>query len=182
MTEKAETKAFEILARENSRMLSVYLHSLVSDSAAVDDLFQETMFVAWQRLDDFDITRPFGPWLRGIASRLVMAYYRKRKSLPVSLDERVLSVLGDSLESIHSQSGDTWGERIAALNGCLQGLPEKNHDVIRRRYFEGESTQVTAQRLNISMEACKKRLQRSRVMLADCLRRTGVLTMEVSSP
>ena len=32
------------------------------------DLFQETMVVAWRRLDDFDHTRPFGPWLRGLPS------------------------------------------------------------------------------------------------------------------
>ena len=176
-----EVKAFEILARENSRMLNVYLHSLVNDAAAVDDLFQETMVVAWQRLDDFDLSRPFGPWLRGIASRLVMAYYRQRKLLPISLDDRVLSELGDSLESINLQAGDAWGDRIAALNGCMKGLPEKNHQAVRLRYFDVQSTERTAQRLSISIEACKKRLQRSRVMLADCLRRQGVLAMEASS-
>ena len=77
-------KAFEILARENSRMLIVYLRSLVQDEAAIDDLFQETMVVAWRRLDECDLDRPFGPWLRGIASRLVMAHYRKKKAEPVS--------------------------------------------------------------------------------------------------
>ena len=54
-------------------MLTVFLRSRVNDEAAVDDLFQETMLVAWKRLDDCDLSRPFGPWLRGIAHRLVMA-------------------------------------------------------------------------------------------------------------
>jgi len=53
-----ETKAFEMLVRENSRMLMTYLRSLVSDATAVDDLFQETMVVAWRRMDDCDLTRP----------------------------------------------------------------------------------------------------------------------------
>jgi len=47
-------------------MLTVFLRSRVNDEAAVDDLFQETMLVAWKRLDDCDLSRPFGPWLRGL--------------------------------------------------------------------------------------------------------------------
>lgn len=43
--------AFEILARENSRMLTAYLRTLVDDESVVDDLFQESMLVAWRRLD-----------------------------------------------------------------------------------------------------------------------------------
>ena len=35
--------AFEILARENSRMLTTYLRTLVNDETVVDDLFQESM-------------------------------------------------------------------------------------------------------------------------------------------
>ncbi len=66
---KKAHKAFEILARENSRMLTVYLRSLVRDEAAVDDLFQEAMVVAWRRLDECDLDRPFGPWLSTASGR-----------------------------------------------------------------------------------------------------------------
>ncbi len=40
--------AFEIIARENSRMLTAYLRTLVDDESVVDDLFQESMLVAWR--------------------------------------------------------------------------------------------------------------------------------------
>ena len=63
-------KLFETLVREHADMLTVYLRSALGDTSDVDDLFQETMVVAWRRLDDFDQTRPFGPWLRGIARNL----------------------------------------------------------------------------------------------------------------
>ena len=72
-----EKRSFEILVRENTRMLTVFLRSRVKDEAAVDDLFQETMLVAWKRLDDCDLSRPFGPWLRGIAHRLVIIDHLK---------------------------------------------------------------------------------------------------------
>ncbi len=48
---QAET-VFEILVRENADMLVTYLRAMVWNAAAVDDLFQETMLVAWRRLGD----------------------------------------------------------------------------------------------------------------------------------
>ena len=48
-------RAFEILCRENTRMLMVYLRSFLRNEATVDDLFQETLIVAWRRLDRCDL-------------------------------------------------------------------------------------------------------------------------------
>jgi RNA polymerase sigma-70 factor (ECF subfamily) len=61
---------FEILVRENSRMLLAFIRSIQSDQAAADDIWQETMLVAWRRIGDYDNSRPFGPWLRGIAQKI----------------------------------------------------------------------------------------------------------------
>lgn len=168
-------KAFEILARENSRMLIVYLRSLVQDEAAIDDLFQETMVVAWRRLDECDLDRPFGPWLRGIASRLVMAHYRKKKTEPVLLKESVLSLLEERFETIAGRAGDTWDEKIAALHECLDALPDKHRGAVQARYIDELPANQAAERLQVSLEAFKKRIQRTRTMLADCLKRKGVM-------
>ncbi|MEM9367566.1 MAG: sigma-70 family RNA polymerase sigma factor [Planctomycetota bacterium] len=167
---------FEILVRENSRMLLVYLRSLVQDETAVDDLFQETMVVAWRRLDECDLDRPFGPWLRGIASRLVMAHYRKQKVAPVVLQEAVLNVVDRHFESINLLAGDTWDDKVAALHACIAQLPERQKLVVTGRYFNGYSLGDLAESLETSLEACKKRLQRGRQMLAKCLKMKGVLS------
>lgn len=168
-------KAFEILVRENSRMLTVYLRSLVRDEAAVDDLFQESMVVAWRRLDECDLERPFGPWLRGIASRLVLAHYRQQKKLPLLFNDHVLALIDRKFESIQSQIGDTWDEKLVALRGCLDALPNKQKEVVNARYLENLPAQQVADRFQLSLEACKKRLQRGRALLAECLKKKGVL-------
>lgn len=157
-------------------MLTVYLRSLVRDTAAVDDLFQEVMVVAWRRLDECDLDRPFGPWLRGIASRLVLAHYRKQKRAPVPLQEDVLNAIDRQFESIHLLAGDTWDDKVAALHECIDALPEKQKDVIRGRYFERLSVVDVAERFELTLEACKKRIQRGRSMLAQCLKKKGVLS------
>ena len=179
---KRAKKAFEILVRENSRMLLVYLRSLVRDEAAIDDLFQETMMVAWRRLDECDLGRPFGPWVRGIASRIVLAHYRKQKKNPVLLSEAVLQILDSHFEAINEIAGDTWDDKLAALRQCIDALPDRQKSVIGSRYFDGLSAAEISKRFDLSLEACKKRLQRGRAMLAACLKMKGVLaTSEVTS-
>lgn len=175
MSDQRGRKAFEILARENSRMLFAYLNSVVDDKSAVDDLFQETLVVAWKRLDDCDLSRPFGPWLRGIATRLVMAYHRKRKTVPFVLNEQVLSQIEQQYQSIDSAEADSWNDKIAALRDCIDALPESNQTVIRGRYFDDMQASLLSNQLGISIEACWKRLARARNLLAECLQRKGVV-------
>ena len=163
-------------------MLTVYLRTLVQDEAAVDDLFQETMVVAWRRLDECDLSRPFGPWLRGIAARLVMAYYRKRKQQPAILHEAVLSLVDRQFEAINSHVGDTWDEKVAAIHECLDAMPDTHKGVVRSRYMDDLPVKRIAERFNVSLEACKKRLQRARAMLADCLKQKGVLFAGETGP
>lgn len=175
MRDERGRKAFEILVRENSRMLLAYLNSTVEDRSAVDDLFQETMVVAWNRLDECDLSRPFGPWLRGIASRLVMAYHRKKKTTPLVLDDVVLAHIEGQFAAITSREADTWHDRVAALRDCIDSLPDSHRTAIGYRYFDELKGPTLADQLGISVEACWKRLARGRRMLADCLTRKGIL-------
>jgi RNA polymerase sigma-70 factor len=171
---------FEILVRENEAMLMTYLRAVVGNQAAVEDLFQETMLTAWKKLSEFDRTRPFGPWLRGIAARLVMAHYRNTKHNFILGGEDMLEYVSRQIQRISEQSGDTWEEKTEALLHCIEALPDRYRKPIRLRYFEGEPAHRIAEVYKISLEAVKKRLQRARALLLDCLRRKKLL-MEAGS-
>jgi RNA polymerase sigma-70 factor len=160
---------FEILVRENATMLRVYLRSAVRDWAAGEDLFQETVLTAWQTLDRFDRTRPFGPWLRGIAAKLVLAHYRRQPNRMVLCDETMLEELDNRMAALHEQSGDTFDEKLACLRQCMETLPELLRETIRQRYVLLLSRQEMAERLGVTDEAVKKRLQRARTQLLDCV-------------
>ena len=182
MSDHKAKLAFEIIARENSRMLTAYLRTLVDDESVVDDLFQESMLVAWRRLDECDLSRPFGPWLRGIAGKLVLAHYRKRKSLPVFLNEVLLTHVDQQFESIATRPGDTWDEKVVAIRECIAALSTSHRAAIEGRYFNELKTSALAASLNISFEACKKRLVRARGLLAECLTRKGILVPSEARP
>jgi RNA polymerase sigma-70 factor (ECF subfamily) len=162
---------FEILVRENADMLIAYIRSTARDDALADDIFQETMLTAWRRLDDYDQDRPFGPWLRGIAARILLAHYRKAARGFAVCDEGTLDYLSQRFETLDRQSGDTFDDKLEALRDCVQTLPEHYREPIRLRYCEDLSVGGLAERLGLVAETVKKRLQRAKARLLDCLNR-----------
>ena len=174
-TKNKAKAAFEILAKENQSMLMTYLRAVVRDRHVVDDLFQETMLIAWQKLDQYDHARSFGPWLRGIAAKLVMAHFRKAKSDVMMVGGDTLEYLSQQIEHINERPGDTWEDKIAALSHCIEALSEHYRQAIQLRYFEQISVSQIAVKTKITAETIQKRLQRARSELLDCLRRKKVI-------
>jgi RNA polymerase sigma-70 factor (ECF subfamily) len=171
-----ERQLFEILVRENAAMLTTYLRAAVYDSAAVDDLFQETMLVAWRRLGECDQSRPFGPWLRGIARNLVLAHHRTRKAAGVTCDEAALERLEQQVQHIAQRTGDTWEDKTDQLHRCIGSLPDLYRQPIELRYLREREPDSVAAELGLTLEALKKRLQRARSLLLECLQRHDVIT------
>jgi len=152
-------------------MLMVYLRSAVRDPATVDDLFQETMLIAWRTIDRFDRNRPFGPWLRGIAGKVILAHRREMaKAMPVC-DDVMLEQFEARLSALQRQSGDTLDEKLECLRRCLDQLPDLLRETVRQRYALLLSRTEIASRLNTTSEVVKKRLQRARTALFDCVSR-----------
>ena len=160
---------FEILMRENADMLLAFLRSAVRDSHSVDDLFQETMVVAWRRIDDFDRQRSFGKWIRGIAGKLVLAYYRKTAKAPNPLDESALAWLEDRFSHLHERSGDTFSEKLELLRECIAGLSADNRQAIEARYLKQQTLDQIVGLMGIALQTLKKRLYRAKLQLEACL-------------
>jgi RNA polymerase sigma factor (sigma-70 family) len=166
---------FEILVRENADSLTAFLRASVDDPAAADDLFQETMLIAWRKIGEYDHARPFGAWLRGIARRMVLAYYRKAAREVSFSSERILDYLDQRMAQIDHQPGDTFDERIAALNDCVERLEPLYREPIELHYRQSRTSEWIADHLVTSKDAIQKRLQRARLQLAKCLERKSVL-------
>jgi RNA polymerase sigma-70 factor (ECF subfamily) len=165
-----DTKSlFEILIRENTDMLVAYIRAGIRDEHAVDDLYQETVLTAWKRLDDYEREKPIGPWLRGIAGKLMLAFYRKTSRMALPLDDQTLEWLNDRFAAIHSTRGDTFHDKLAALRECIAALPDTYQRPINMRYTEQRSLSEIESMLNLAKETLKKRLSRGKARLADCL-------------
>jgi RNA polymerase sigma-70 factor (ECF subfamily) len=174
-------QVFEILVRENADMLWAFLMSMVRDRTTADDLFQETNLTAWRNLEKYDRSLPFGPWLRGIAGKLVLAHRRKAGRRAVTYcDAESLELLEAHYRRIAAAPGDTWDDKLEALRKCLERLAEPARQVIDLYYSRGLNCEQIAQQVGQSLESIKKRLQRARGLLSECV--TGRLAaLEVAS-
>jgi RNA polymerase sigma factor CnrH len=166
----ADSAAFSILAREHHRGLLVYARALSRDEATAADLVQDAFLTAWQGLGRFDITRDFGAWMRGIVRNKWREYCRKHQR-EVDVDDDTLALWEDRLAAQEQSRMDGRGPVFDLLDDCLTRLPAAMSDVVQRFYYRREDGETTATALGIDPAALRKRLQRAREMLRQCLDR-----------
>lgn len=162
---------FEILVREHSRDLELFLRSVVRDPELVDDLYQETLLVAWRRLDDFDRARSFGAWLRGIARNLAFAARRNHGRSGVLVEDDVLEALDKRFEAFGRLPGDDLDERLELLERCMEELTDRSREAVRLRYEEELDTEQVAEQTASTVFAVRKILLRARERLGECFDR-----------
>lgn len=150
-------------------MLTTYLRAAGCDNALLDDVWQETMIVAWRRLAEFDRSKPFGPWLRGIAARTLMANRRAASRVVLTDDAEALEYLSERYERIHQLAGDTLDEKLDALRDCVSKLNVTDRECIELRFREDLMPAAMSERIGIALETVKKRLFRAKQQLQSCL-------------
>lgn len=161
---------FEILVREHADSVRAFLLASLRDPVTAEDLLQETFLVAWRSLERYDRRLPFGPWVRGIAGKLVLNHRRKLGRSRVHFcDEEALLVLDRSFERFARLPGDTFDEQVDALRECLGVLNGAQRQAIQLHYEHGLHCREIARRMGIGFEAVKKHLQRGRAALHRCL-------------
>lgn len=166
-------QVFEVLVRDHADHLLVFLRAVVRDKSAVDDIFQETMMVAWRRLNDFDRTRSFGAWIRGIGARIAMDHAGKKRAQP--MDPAMLEDLERHAAAFDGDHASAFRNRLLTLDECLSRLPAEAADVLRLVYQANLSLKHVAAQLSLNEEAVKKRVQRARALLGECLHQKGLL-------
>lgn len=126
----------------------------------VDDICQETFLRAYEKLDTFDTSREFGPWIVRIAVNLIGEHYRQngQKLQFVPLDERLFQS-----ETI-SEPGEAVVGRIL-LDDCLDRLPLALRIVFILRHGLMFSYEEIAQILEEPIGTIKVHLFRARELL-----------------
>jgi len=171
--EPSAHEVFEVLARDHADHLLVFLRAVVRDRSMVDDVFQETMMVAWRRLADFDRTRSFGAWLRGIGSRVAMDFAGRRRMIVA--DPTMLQEIEEHSVAFDGDHAQAFQTRMGTLDDCIERLPTDYSQMVQMVYRAELPLRTIAVNLALTEEAVKKRIQRARALLGECLQRKGVL-------
>ncbi len=157
---QGDQQAFgDLVNRYERRLISVILR-FVSDIELARDLAQETFLRTYDRLDQFDPGRRFGPWLFRIGVNLTLDYLRKRKRrLWFSLfSESPAEKTPDPSQADPRQALDLEQE----VRRVLELIPEKYRMVLILRDLENFSTSEIAAIVNRKEATIRWRLAEAR--------------------
>ncbi|HVE42595.1 MAG TPA: sigma-70 family RNA polymerase sigma factor [Planctomycetota bacterium] len=166
---RMDAGGFEAHVRLHHRRLLAYALALTRKLDAAEDLVQDALLIAHRDLAKFDASRDFGAWVRGIVRFKYLEWTRAHRA--EQLDPAVL----DGIEQQH-QAWDRAAEEgredaTAAVRDCMKKLPPHLGETLDLFYRAQDSCTAIAGRLGISEVVVRKRLQRARESLADCIRR-----------
>lgn len=160
----SKKQEFMELVTQHHRELLVYTRTLTGENHLSQDIAQESFVVAWNNYEKFDITKNFGSWLRGIVRNKWKESLRKNSKI-THVEDEVLDALEAEMQVWDQQSGSIFEK----LEGCLTKLPEQLLKVIKSYYYDGLKTEEIASTSELTGGAVRKRLERARVALKECI-------------
>lgn len=144
--------------------LYAYLCTLLARAEDARDVLQETNVVPWKKAGDYDPARPFEPWAFRFAHWQALAWRKRMSRDRLVFDDTTFESLAGELPHV-----GTAEDELRALEDCLGKLPEKQRQLIERRYLGGESVNAIADAESKPANAVAALLYRARKLLADCI-------------
>lgn len=162
-------EAFLGLYSKEQGRIQAYIRSLVPDPTDADDLFQKTSLVMWRSFASFDRDKPFLPWALGVARHQVLVHWRTRRRDRHIFSESFLTTLADELGERLTGEGPSLIDRQRALDACVEQLPPRQQELVRRFYGNNEQAGTIAASWNRSVHAVYKALKVMRKGLQACI-------------
>ncbi len=165
----ASPEQFSELVRAHHRDLLVYALALTKNSATARDIVQEAFITAYQKRGTFDETRDFATWMRGIVRNKWREWLRRNRRY--DLGDHELSRLDEDITAWQSRRAEGGSDLFAELDDCLCLLPPLLQETVQAYYYEGRNGDEVAAHLGVAPAAIRKRLERARILLKQCLDR-----------
>lgn len=137
------------------------------DATLAEDVAQDALVTALERLGSFRGDAPLEHWLRRLVVSACSRATRGRKNDPsfnLPLD-REPSSPHDGPGGAAQESAAILGERIELLKEALVGLPEDNRALLLLHEGQDIPLAELSQRFGISVDAVKSRLKRTRAQI-----------------
>jgi len=152
--------------RLHHRELLVFAGAATRDREAARDIVQEAFVSAWRSFEKYDEERDFGAWMRGIVRNKTKDWFRRQQREPIA-DSDLVDI---EVDIAAWQAARFDGNNVfEVVDGCIGKLPANFSAAVRTFYFEEQSGDEAATALAISPANLRKRLERARALLHDCI-------------
>jgi RNA polymerase sigma-70 factor (ECF subfamily) len=159
----------ELMTQYQGRLYG-YVLSLSGDPDAANDVLQEANIVLWKQSSQFTPGSNFKAWAFRIAHFQFMAYRQKKIRDKVLFSDELLSMLASEAKEIDERHE----ERAAALEQCLERMPERSREAIRLRYADELNVSQMAEKLQRNSNAVYQILFRARRWLIECVQKDSL--------
>lgn len=153
-----------VLLRGRFRMAAIAM-AILRDKHAVDDIFQQVVLAALERIAQFHDEAHVLAW--GVRAARFRAIDLARQRRLRTLSDTML----DRLEARWANlSEEELPDNLRVLHECLDKLSAPARELLRLRYDEGLSVLTIAERLQRNVNATYQSLSRIHRALRDCAR------------
>ena len=165
-----DLESFDQLVMIHQSAISSVLFRFSSQTADLEDLVQETFIRAWRGLGTWQPDKPFVHWLKRIAVRVGLEFFRKHKRSPMS---RLASDGHDHLTTLSVESPNPGTDEAARI---LSHLPPDQRTLLTLLHLEEMPLAEIAGHLGISLANAKIKAFRARRTLRKILTSHGYST------
>lgn len=166
---QGERSAFGELVRRYEKKLLRTLYRMVGNVQTAEDLAQDAFLKAYDRLDRFDASRRFGPWLFQIGVNGAIDWIRRnRKRYQLSLSEMTGGEKSFDVADADPRPREDMSQEVRHV---LAELPEEYRTVLMLRDLEGFPCSEVAAIVGRKEPTVRWRLLKAREMFRDLWQR-----------
>ena len=162
--------AFRTLVEQYTPIVWRVTLVFVADPGQAEDVMQEAWIDVWRGLPQFDITRPFRPWLLTVVANRCRMLGRRRGARLLPLTEAIADELFDPNDDFEI-SGH---ESNAALHAALARLLPEQRRLLALRYSVELDLAEIAALSEMPLSTVKSRLYRTLASLRVLLRASAL--------
>ncbi len=146
--------------------LTAFISSILRDSHAAEDVFQDVCIKALKHEEPFKDEAHVRRWARRVARNRAIDLIRRKDKQAILLDEDILELIEQEWPEEEQADSE---DKVAALKACLDKLTPYSKEIINLRYIEGLGGIEVAEVLNRKVDTIYKALARLHVGLRECI-------------
>lgn len=165
-----DMQAFEAFYKEYRPKLSQFIARSVPVPASVDEVFNDTMMVVWDKIEEFKGESKLSTWVYAIAYRKVLKIREKKTVHTVpELEEDNASQDTENHEQREQEQAFERGSVRSRLVSALEQLPDDQGAVVNLAYFHDMHYREIAEVLDCPTTTVKTRMFYARRKLKSIL-------------
>lgn len=164
-----DNDAFEILIRQNLKIVYSFVFYLVGDDGLAEDITQETFVKVWKNIKKYDTNKKFKSWILSIARNTTIDWLRKRKNSVFSefADSEGKNLFEENILDEEPLADEIFfkSQNAEDIKKHIQNLSPKYKEVLFLHYNEEMSFDEISEILKSSPNTIRSRHRRAIIQL-----------------